>query len=107
VCIVRASRRATRRCLQDDRPDFALAGWVADELGLPSWWGKVDGYADDAVLYLLGAMNDDHLGTWTQTFTTQQLATLLPNPGGVYTQPIRFKTGDGDYLAWMQISRQI
>jgi hypothetical protein len=84
---------------------FAAAAGVLVALGVTAWIGAVVAGVGAVIGWLLGFLDDDHIGDWTYVFTRQVLEDRLTKVGSVFNVYPRFTDGDGDYTLTVQAKR--
>lgn len=83
---------------------FAVAAGVLTISGVAAWVGAVVAGVGAAVQWLLGYLDDDHIGDQTFVFTRQTLLDQASKVGSTVNMTRRFTDGDGDYSATIAIT---
>jgi hypothetical protein len=76
---------------------FAVAAGVLAISGVAAWVSAVVAGVGAVVKWLLGFMDDDHIGDQTFVFTRQTLLDQAAKQGSSFDTTRRFTDGDGDY----------
>jgi hypothetical protein len=86
---------------------FKEAGPLLEDAPIADWVGKASTAVGKGLDFILNWAEDDLLGTNTYAFSTEGLASALPNRGTSFTDTRIYENGDAKYSLTMYISRVV
>ena len=85
---------------------FATAGGILTATGAAAWIAGVTTAVGAVVVWLLGALDDDHIGDQTFVFSRQTILSQAAKAGQSFDVSLQFTDGDGDYTLTVTVTNE-
>jgi hypothetical protein len=85
---------------------FATAGGILTATGAAAWIAGVTTAVGAVVTWLLGVLDDDHIGDQTFVFSRQTILSQAAKLGQSFDVTLQFTDGDGDYTLTVTVTNE-